>query len=178
MRSTRRNEYFRTAFLFVSIRQPTLLCIILRLWKCRGGRVTSGLWRTIVATGSSSVCLASLSSTRISHWAFRSMRWRPDSEWVPTSVTATPCSAQHPCYGCTATANRVVNTTRPATYETVLIKYARNNSAFLADFGVAYSKIMTVGYLLTGDGVFTGKSVSTTGKLGTLQLFDMSKCLL
>ena len=90
----------------------------------------------------------------------------------PKIATTALCSTQLPCYGCMVTVNNpVTSLDQPAvTYETVL-KYARNNSMFLFDFGLAYTKIMTVGYLLQGgDGVVAGN----TGKLGTLKVFKMS----
>ena len=67
-----------------------------------------------------------------------------------------------------------MNRTHPLTYETV-IKYAQNNSAFLEDFGISYTKILTIGYSLNCE---AGNSFPRSAyKLGKLKSFDVSKCM-
>lgn len=87
-----------------------------------------------------------------------------------SAVTASPCSPSQPCFGCT-NSTRFPNGNRSHPSTSYLIeKYARNNSAFLHDFALAYSKAVTVGFDLR-DGRFSGKK-----KLGTLTSLDLSKC--
>ena len=85
-------------------------------------------------------------------------------------VITPPCSPSKPCFGCMALTNFLHgNISRPLTWY-LIDKYASNNSAFLHDFALAYSKALTVGFDL-GDGRFQGKK-----KLGTLTSLDLTQC--
>ena len=87
-----------------------------------------------------------------------------------SAVTTPPCSPSSPCFGCTSSTNFPAGNSSHPTTSYLIEKYARNNTVFLHDFAIAFSKALNVGFDL-GDGRFKGKK-----KLGSLTSLDLSKC--
>ena len=75
-------------------------------------------------------------------------------------------------YGCKSPSNL----NHPSTWDQC-VKYTANNTLFLQDFGVSYTKMTTVGYGIQfehDDGSYT--TIKDKGKLGMLTSIDLASC--